>query len=88
MKPIFSTNAPIQVTAPAQSLDTLKLIRCQKPAANGIHTKSWRTDATITVVLNGQTTAKLRNGMFDEGPIALQHAAGAIKFRKVEVKAL
>jgi len=42
----------------------------------------------ITVVLNGQTTAKLRNGMFDEGPIALQHGAGAIKFRKVEVKPL
>lgn len=40
----------------------------------------------ITVVLNGQTTAKLRNGMFDEGPIALQHGAGTIKFRKVEVK--
>jgi len=42
----------------------------------------------ITVVLNGQTTAKLRNGMFDEGPIALQHGAGAIKFRKVEIKPL
>jgi len=42
----------------------------------------------ITVVLNGQTTAKLRNGMFDEGPIVLQHGAGAIKFRKVEVKSL
>lgn len=42
----------------------------------------------ITVVLNGQTTAKLRNGMFDEGPIALQHGAGTIKFRKVEVKSL
>ncbi len=42
----------------------------------------------ITVVLNGQTTATLRNGMFDEGSIALQHGAGAIKFRKVEVKPL
>jgi 3-keto-disaccharide hydrolase len=42
----------------------------------------------ITVVLNGQTTAKLRNGMFDEGPVALQHGAGIIKFRKVEIKPL
>ena len=42
----------------------------------------------ITVVLNGQTTAKMRNGMFEEGPIVLQHGAGAIKFRKVEVKPL
>jgi hypothetical protein len=42
----------------------------------------------ITVVLNGQTTAKLRNGMFEEGPIVLQHGAGAVKFRKVEIKPL
>jgi hypothetical protein len=40
------------------------------------------------VVLDGKETAKLRNGMFDEGPIALQHGAGTIKFRKVQVKEL
>jgi hypothetical protein len=33
----------------------------------------------ITVVLNGNKTAELRNGMFDEGWIALQHGAGAIR---------
>ena len=42
----------------------------------------------VTVVLNGKETAKLRNGMFDERPIALQHGAGTIKFRKVQVKEL
>jgi hypothetical protein len=42
----------------------------------------------VTVVLNGKETAKLRNGMFDSGPIALQHGAGTIKFRKVQVKEL
>jgi hypothetical protein len=42
----------------------------------------------ITVVLNGKETAKLRNGMFDEGPIVLQHGQGTIKFRKVQVKEL
>jgi hypothetical protein len=46
----------------------------------------------ITVVLNGQKTAELHNGMFDEGAIALQHGAGAgagtIKFRKVQIKPL
>jgi hypothetical protein len=42
----------------------------------------------ITVVLNGETTATLRSGMFDEGPIALQHGAGTVKFRKVAVKPL
>src|SRR5215510_5528871 len=43
---------------------------------------------TLTVVLDGKETAKLRNGMFDEGPIALQHGQGTIKFRKVKVKEL
>lgn len=42
----------------------------------------------ITVVLNGQKTAELRNGMFAEGPIGLQHASGVIKFRKVVIKPL
>jgi hypothetical protein len=42
----------------------------------------------ITVTLNGTETAKLRNGMFSEGPIGLQHGAGTIKFRKVAIKPL
>jgi hypothetical protein len=42
----------------------------------------------ITVVLNGQKTAELHNGLFTEGPITLQHGAGVIKFRKVAVKPL
>ena len=42
----------------------------------------------ITVLLNGSKTAELRNGMFDEGPIALQHGSGTIKIRKVEIKPL
>jgi 3-keto-disaccharide hydrolase len=42
----------------------------------------------ITIVLNGQKTAEMRNGMFDEGSIALQHGAGTIKFRKVQIKPL
>jgi hypothetical protein len=42
----------------------------------------------ITVVLDGKETAKLRNGMFDAGPIVVQHGAGTIKVRKVQVKEL
>ena len=40
----------------------------------------------ITVALNGETTATLRSGLFEEGPIGLQHGAGTIKFRKVAIR--
>ena len=42
----------------------------------------------ITVVLNGEKTAELHNGLFTEGPFTLQHGAGVIKFRKVAVRPL
>ncbi len=40
----------------------------------------------ITVELNGETTATLRSGLFEEGPIGLQHGSGTIKFRKVAIR--
>ena len=42
----------------------------------------------LTVMLNGEKTAELNNGLFAEGPITLQHGAGTIKFRKVAIKPL
>jgi 3-keto-disaccharide hydrolase len=42
----------------------------------------------ISVVLNGQKTVELHNGLFVEGPFALQHGSGVIKFRKVAIKPL
>ena len=42
----------------------------------------------IVIVLNGQKTVDTQNGLFAEGPIALQYAAGVIKFRKVAIKPL
>ena len=42
----------------------------------------------ISVKLNGQETARLRNGMFEEGPFTLQYGAGVIKWRKVAIKPL
>jgi hypothetical protein len=42
----------------------------------------------ITVMLNGQKTAELHNGLFAEGALALQHGSGVIKFRKVAIKPL
>ena len=42
----------------------------------------------IVVVLNGQKTVDLHNGMFEEGPFTLQYGSGVVKFRKVAVKPL
>ena len=42
----------------------------------------------IVLVLNGQKTVDVRNKAFSDGRIALQYAAGTVKFRKVEIKRL
>ena len=43
----------------------------------------------IVLVLNGRKTVDVRNGAFkSEGRVALQYAAGVVKFRKVEIKPL
>jgi hypothetical protein len=42
----------------------------------------------LVVVLNGVTTADVTDTRHGEGPFALQYAAGAIKFRKVQIRPL
>jgi hypothetical protein len=42
----------------------------------------------ITLMLNGQKTAELHNGLFSEGVITLQYGSGVMKFRKVAIKPL
>jgi hypothetical protein len=42
----------------------------------------------LVVVLNGAKTVELKDNKFASGPIALQHGAGVIKFRKVQIKPL
>jgi Domain of Unknown Function (DUF1080) len=42
----------------------------------------------LTITLNGQKTADVKNGMFEEGHLTLQYGSGVIKFRKVAIKPL
>jgi hypothetical protein len=42
----------------------------------------------ITLMLNGQKTSELHNGLFTDGVLTLQHGSGVIKFRKVAIKPL
>ena len=42
----------------------------------------------LTLVLNGVQTVKVNDRKLASGPIALQYAAGVVKFRKVEIRPL
>ena len=42
----------------------------------------------VTVALNGAVTVHMRDSELASGPIALQYGAGAVKFRKVQIKPL
>jgi len=42
----------------------------------------------LVVVLNGVTTAEMRDSKFAQGPIALQWGRGTIKWRKLEIRPL
>ena len=42
----------------------------------------------LVLVFDGKTTVDVRNGLWDEGHIALQFGVGTVKFRKVEIKPL
>ena len=42
----------------------------------------------LTVTLNGVRTVDVRDAKHARGPIALQYAAGTVKFRKVEIRPL
>ncbi len=42
----------------------------------------------LTVMLNGERTAELRDSRFAGGPIALQRTGGMLRFRKLEIRAL
>lgn len=44
--------------------------------------------STITAKLNGVQTVALNSKKYKSGPIALQYAAGSVKFRKVMIKEL
>jgi len=60
------------------------------PKAGG----KWNTyDVTVkgsrvTVTLNGVVTADIQDSKLTSGPIALQYAAGVVKFRKVQITPL
>jgi Domain of Unknown Function (DUF1080) len=70
-------------------VDTAKVAQPAPKAANRWNTfEITARGDRLVVLLNGQQTADVRDAKYRSGPIALQSAAGTIRFRKVMIRAL
>ena len=79
---------------PDQSGRTGAIVHIAKPLAIVDAAGKWNTfeitakGPQLTVKLNGTLTAQADDQKFARGPIALQYAAGTVRFRKVEIRKL
>ena len=77
---------------PDQSYRTGAIVDVAKPASVILTGGKWNTyDITakgsqLTVVLNGAKVVDVRDTRHADGPIALQYAAGTVKFRNVRIR--
>jgi hypothetical protein len=77
---------------PDQSYRTGAIVDVAKPASVILTGGKWNTyDITakgsqLTVVLNGAKVVDVQDTRHAEGPIALQYAAGTVKFRNVRIR--
>jgi hypothetical protein len=79
---------------PDQSGRTGAIVHIAKPLAIVDAANKWNTyeivakGPQLTVRLNGTLTAQAEDSKFAKGPIALQYAAGTVRFRRVEIRRL
>jgi Domain of Unknown Function (DUF1080) len=73
------TGAIVNFAPPAKVIDSEGKWNTYEITADGSH---------ITVKLNGETTVDFEDETLASGPIALQYAAGSIKFRNVQIRKL
>ena len=79
---------------PDQSGRTGAIVHIAKPLAIVDAGGKWNTyeitakGPQLTVRLNGTLTAQADDQKFAKGPIALQYAAGTVRFRRVEIRRL
>ena len=79
---------------PDQSYRTGGIVDVAKPASVILTGGKWNTyDITakgpqLTVVLNGARVVDVKDTRHADGPIALQYAAGTVKFRNVRIRRL
>ncbi len=79
---------------PDQSGRTGAIVHIAKPLAIVDAGGKWNTyeitakGPQLTVRLNGTLTAQAEDSKFAKGPIALQYAAGTVRFRRVQIRRL
>jgi hypothetical protein len=79
---------------PDQSGRTGAIVHIAKPLAIVDAGGRWNTyeisakGPQLTVRLNGTLTAQAEDAKFTSGPIALQYAAGTVRFRRVQIRKL
>jgi Domain of Unknown Function (DUF1080) len=79
---------------PDQSGRTGAIVHIAKPLAIVDAAGKWNTyeitakGPQLTVRLNGTLTAQGEDSKFASGPIALQYAAGTVRFRRVQIRKL
>lgn len=75
----YRTGGVVHYAAPSTSINT----------ANRWNTYIVRAEGNrFTVILNGITTVEMEDDTFAEGPIALQYAAGEMRFRNIRIRRL
>ena len=80
---------PDQSYATGAIVDFAKVAQPAPKAANRWNTfEITARGDRLVVLLNGQQTAEVRDSKYSSGPIALQSAAGTIRFRKVQIRTL
>lgn len=80
---------PDQTYATGAIVDFAKVAQPAPKAANRWNTfEITARGDRLVVLLNGQQTAEVRDSKYSSGPIALQSAAGTIRFRKVQIRTL
>ncbi|MBM3772253.1 MAG: DUF1080 domain-containing protein [Acidimicrobiia bacterium] len=79
---------------PDQSGRTGAIVHVAKPLAIVDAANKWNTyeitakGPQLIVRLNGTLTAQAEDAKFTSGPIALQYAAGTVRFRRVQIRRL
>jgi len=77
--PAYATGSIVNVSKPSQPMKAAGKWNTFEIRAQGTH---------LEVTLNGVKTVDVRDSQFPQGPIALQAAAGTVRFRLVQIRPL